>query len=661
MLLLAVLLAPMTVAVPAMAVDPATAGPLLPVYADAAQVDAACAKGLTDARGAIARFANLPAAASSGEVLRQWDAVSVLLEDFSGPVELASAVSTDEKVRNAADACNVKVAELQSELYQNPQVYAQLRRVQPADGADAELLKISNEGFEDAGVTLPADKRKRAKQVLDRIEALAVEFQRNTRENRGSITFTASEMEGLPASFMAKHPADAQGRHVLAMDYPDYFPFMDNAISGDARRRYFVAFNSIGGERNIAILNEASTLRKELATLFGKASYAEYAIARRMAGTPEKVLAFLAQVKDKVTEAEKQDLDVLRQAKARLLGRDPAEVKLERWDVAFYSERVRRERYAVDQDALRRYFPTEAAIAWVFELAEKMYGVHFAPRKVASWHEDVRYFDVMDADGKFIAGAYLDPYPRPGKYNHAAVWPVRHGSTLTGRTPISVLVTNLDRKGLDHNELETLLHEFGHLLHGDLSRTKYASLGGTSVRRDFVEAPSQMFEEWARNSESLGLLKKHCGDCPAVDDALLNRINQARKFARGIRYARQHNLASFDMALAGSQPGEALATWRGIEEASALGHVTGTRFPAQFGHLLGGYAAGYYGYMWSEVLALDMVSRWNGKLMEPATGRRYREMVLSRGGEAPPDQLVRDFLGREPSPEPFFAEIVGKR
>jgi thimet oligopeptidase len=252
-------------------------------------------------------------------------------------------------------------------------------------------------------------------------------------------------------------------------------------------------------------------------------------------------------------------------------------------------------------------------------------------------------------------------YPRPGKYNHAAVWPVRHRSGLTGRTPIGVLVANLNRQGLNHRELETLLHEFGHLLHGDLSRTRYATLAGTSVRRDFVEAPSQMFEEWTRRVEPLALMKNHCDKCPTVDAKLLTRINQARVFGAGIRYARQHMLATFDMALAGPQPGEPLATWTKLEEASSLGHVAGTQFPAQFGHLMGGYAAGYYGYMWSEVLALDMASQWGKNLLDGKVGRRYLDQVLSRGGEVPPQKMVRDFLGREPSPEPFFAEITGKR
>jgi thimet oligopeptidase len=468
-------------------------------------------------------------------------------------------------------------------------------------------------------------------------------------------------MRGLPQSYLDKHKPDADGRYTLTMDYTDYFPFMENADSGNARRRYFLAFNNVGGEQNLGLMDEADKLRKELAGLFDKPSYAAYALQRQMAGTPDAVLRFLAQVRDKITTVERRDLEVLRQAKAKHLHLPVAKVKLERSDLYYYTERVRRERYDVDQEALRRYFPSEASVAWMFDLAQRMYGVRFVAVDVPLWHEDVRYYDVVNERGERIAGAYLDLYPRPGKYNHAAVWPVRHGSTLVGRTPIAVLVANLDRKGLNHSELETLLHEFGHLLHTDLSRAQYSTLSGTNVRHDFVEAPSQMFEEWTRHLEPLALMPQHCKDCPKVDASLLKRINQARRFGAGIRYARQHVLASFDMQLAGPEPRDPMTTWIGLENATPLGYDAGTHFPEQFGHLLGGYAAGYYGYMWSEVLALDMASRWGKNLLDAKTGRRYLDLVLSRGGEVPPQEMVREFLGREPSPAAFFAEITGKR
>lgn len=634
---------------------------LLPVFKDAAAVESFCAAGLSSAQRAIDAMASKPLdALNPSTTLAAWDAIAIAMDDVN-PVSIHSATHPDKPVREAAEACELKLSQLQTALFQNASVFERMRRNAPTAGAAKQVWQVAMEGFEDAGVTLPEDKRARAKEIFDKLDALGIEFQRNSRDNLPTVPMTAAELEGLPKSYLDGHKPNDKGVVELKLNYPDYMPFMDNAVSSEARRRYYLAFNQIGGQRNIDILNEASALRKELATLFGKPSFAHQIIARRMAQSPERVLAFLDTVKTKVQQVEKADLDLLRQAKADLLGRPLDETRIERWDTSFYSERVRKAKFAVDQNALRRYFPTEASIEWLLDLTQRLYGVRFVKADAPVWHTDVRYYDIVDAKGQRIAGAYLDPFPREGKYNHAAVWPIRAGSTRADRAPISVLVTNMNRQGLDHGELETLLHEFGHLLHGTLSKTEYAALAGTSTRRDFVEAPSQMFEEWARSLEPLALFKNHCKDCPTVDAKLLDRLKQSKRFGAGIHYGRQYILAAFDMALASATPGEALGTYKALEDASPLPNVPGTMFPSRFGHLMGGYAAGYYGYMWSQVLALDMATAWRGKLLDAKVSQRYLDKVLSRGGEVPADQLVRDFLGREPSPEPFFAQITGKR
>ena len=290
-----------------------------------------------------------------------------------------------------------------------------------------------------------------------------------------------------------------------------------------------------------------------------------------------------------------------------------------------------------------------------------------------TWHPDVRVFDVVERDasgkdGAFIGTVYLDLFPRDGKYNHAAAWPVRPVSTLARqkaapgyRTPMAALVTNFDRVGYNQDELETMLHEFGHVMHGILSRTRYADEGGTSVKNDFVEAPSQMFEEWARREDALKFFAVVCKDCPQLSHEQIERLQQAHRYGRGSRYARQWLYAAYDMSLTTPHPEESMDAWRQIEGDTPLGTYPGTRFPASFGHLMSGYAAGYYGYMWSEVLALDMLSGFHGKLMNPVDGKRYRTDILSQGGQQPPEKLVEHFLGRAPNNEAFFREINGQR
>ena len=279
------------------------------------------------------------------------------------------------------------------------------------------------------------------------------------------------------------------------MDYPTYVPFLELATNADARRRVWMAKSREGGEKNLKILEQALQLRYELAQLHGQPDFASYALKRRMAQTPAAVYDFLGKVKAAADPLQAKEFGELRAEKARLDGTPLADTKLNRWDVNFLKERVRKARYSVDQEALRAYFPTEASVQYAMRLASSLYGVEFVARDVPRWHSDVRYYDVYDRapDGKrgaFVGGIYLDLFPRDGKYNHAAAFPVRGVSTLANRTPISVLVANLNAKGLNHEELETLLHEYGHVLHGVLSKTRYVDqsrhVGEARLRRGAV-------------------------------------------------------------------------------------------------------------------------------------------------------------------------------
>jgi len=380
-----------------------------------------------------------------------------------------------------------------------------------------------------------------------------------------------------------------------------------------------------------------------------------------MVGTPAVVNKFLADVKSAVTELEKKELGELRAEKAKDLGQPVDAVKLNRWDVAHYQEKIRKARYAIDQEELRKYFPTDKAIAYLFLVSETLYGIKIKEVPVKAWHEDVRHFEVVDAKaGKTISSFYFDLYPRDGKYTHAAAWAVRGTSKVTGREPMTVLVTNLDRKGLNVREMETLFHEFGHVLHGVLSTADYNPHAGTNTLQDFVEAPSQMFEEWVRRPGPLALMKTVCAECPQLSNDQFERLEAARRYGQGIKYQRQWEYGAFDMRLS-QKPQDVLQAWIAVERETPLGYVDGTMFPAQFGHLAQQYAAGYYGYMWSEVLALDMLSAFKGKLMDPAVGKRYRDTILAPGAQEEPMDLVKRFLGREPSSDAFFKEITGKR
>ena len=629
---------------------------------DASQINATCDAALARASATIKK---LEAKKGDNGFLKSWNDLQIDLENTGNPLGLLASVHTDKAARDASDACVLKLTSLGTDLFQNEKLYKRLSAVAPKNAVDAKLKKDLSEGFEDTGVTLPLDKRARAKAIFEKLEELRQAFDRNVRDDKTRVTFSAEELKGLPADYLSSRKLDDKGGLTLTMEYPDYNPFIQSATNEAARERYFRAFSSRGGTTNLTLLDEIATLRRELAGLYGLKSYADYSLRRKMVENAPTVTKFLAEVKTAVADAEKREIAELTELKAKDTNKPLAETKINKWDLSFYQEKIKQNRYKIDQEALRKYFPTDASVAYTLLVSEKLYGVKFKEVKLPpqnTWHKDVRYFDVTDAKtGKFISGFYLDLFPREGKYGHAAAFPIRGVSTLANRTPSTALVTNFNRVGLNHDELETMMHEFGHVLHGVLSKTTYNSQAGTNTLIDFVEAPSQMFEEWARREEALKLFATVCKDCPTLDSDMIKRLDEARRYGRGLRYARQHLFAEFDMALAGEKAEPAIVVWKRLENATPLGHVEGTMFPAAFSHIAGGYAAGYYGYMWSEVIALDMLSAFKGNMMDAATGARYRETILSNGGQVAPKELVKKFLGREPNSKAFFDELAGKR
>ena len=631
--------------------------PLIPVH-DAAAISKTCDSTLFLAASTVKAMERR----KGGAIFDEWNRLQIAVEDMVGPVYLLGSVSPDKKVRDASEPCLQALTAFNTQLFQSERLYRRVVAAKPSSPQQSQLKKDLIEGFEDTGVALPPAKRQRMKEILDRIEVLRQQFDKAVRDDPTTVTFTPEEMAGLPEAYVKAQKKDDKGNFVLDLKSPVYVPFVTNATNADARKRYYLAKMKEGGKDNLTLLDEAMSLRFEMAGLYGMKSYAEYTLQRRMAGTPATVDKFLAEVKAAISEAEKLEVAELAALKAKDVGKPPAETKLERWDSAFYAERLRQARFAIDQEALRKYFPTQSTVDFALKVSGNLYGIKFQKVKVPVWHDDVLYYDVFDATtGKFISGIYLDLYPRDGKYGHAAAFSVYGVSTKVGRTPVSVLVTNFDRKGLDHNELETLLHEFGHVLHGVLSKAVYNPHAGTSVKRDFVEAPSQMFEEWVRRAQTLSLMKEVCAECPQLTADQIKRLDEARKYGRAMRYTRQWSFATFDMALVSGKPRPSLETWQEIERNSIMGHVEGTLFPASFGHLMGGYASGYYGYMWSEVMALDMLSAFGNNLMDAKVGKRYRDTILSQGGQIEPQDMVKNFLGREPNSKAFFEELVGKR
>lgn len=649
------LAAPTLMAQTAAPAVPALPGPAFPAFPNPQTVAAKCNAGLALA---TRKLRALEKRAPTAGWVAAVDEFNATLEDASSPVTFVVNVHPDPAVREAAQACELRWQDFGSTFGQNEKLYAAARKVKVTNPIDRAFVKEMIDNFVDAGVSLPAAQRQRAKQMNDQMSELSQRFSRNVRDDKTRVPFAEAELAGVPEAMWKDKPRNEAGQVLLGVDAPTYTSVMERADNAASRERMYRARNAVGGESNLALLGELVQLRREYAGLFGFKSYDDFTLRRRMAQNTANAQRFLDEVKGALTERELREIDELRAAKALQLGAPLATTRIDRWDVAYYTERVRRERYAVDQEAFRGYFPPQQSMEFVMKLAERMLGVRYTRVPAALWHPDVQAYVATDVkSGKPLATLYVDLYPRDGKYNHAAVWGLRAGSTRTNRAPQSAFVVNMDRKGLTLDELETLLHEMGHALHGNLSATRYASQGGTSVLRDFVEAPSQMLEDWVYDKRVLALFGEVCPACKPVPAEMIDRALVARDYGKGIAMSLQHLYASYDLALHAADAPEPQALWARMEGATPLGHVQGTMLPASFEHLSGGYAAGYYGYLWSLVVAIDLRTAFAADRLDPVVGTRYRKTVLAQGSQKPPRELVRDFLGRETDAKAFFEDL----
>lgn len=630
-------------------------GPAFPQFKSADEIKSLCDRGLA---GATQRLTALEKRPVDKGWVAAYDDFFATQEDAQNSVDFVQYVHPDKALRDAAQACSLRWADFNSSLGQNEKIYRAMKKAPTADAIERELVRVGLGQFEDGGVALADPKRERAKQILDKITAIDQQFNKNIREAGVKVSFTEAELKGVPEGVWKSAPRDAEGRIVLGVEYPSYVPVMQSAESGAARERMWWAKVNEGGDANLKLMAEIVQLRHEYAGLFGYDNYVDFNLRRQMAKNAATANKFLDDVKSTVIAGERADLVELRAAKAEHLGTPVASTEVKRWDAPYYSERVRRQRFSVDQEAFRPYFPPEESLAFSMRIIEKMMGVTYTKIDQPLWHPDAQTFVVTDnKSGKAIAQLYVDLYPREGKFNHAAVWSLRASSTRLQRTPVAALVVNFDRKGLTLDEVETLLHELGHAVHNNLSNTRFAAQGGTAVMHDFVEAPSQMLEDWVYDKQVLKLMGEVCKTCKTVPDELVDKAVAAKGFAKGTKYGRQHLFASYDLALHGAEVPDPMALWAKMEGATPLGYVPGSKFPAGFAHLTGGYGAGYYGYLWSLVLAMDLRTGFAADKLSPVTGAAYRAKVLGQGGQRPAPELVRDFLGRESNSKAFFDDL----
>jgi thimet oligopeptidase len=611
---------------------------------------------LKEARAILARVTAAKGKRTVANTLSPFNDLSNLISQVSFQTELLFNAHTDSAVRDAANKAYLAADSLSTEIGLNRPLYEAFAAldVRRADEETRYAVWKIRRDFRRAGVDKDEATRARVKALNDEISEIGSTFDRNINEDRRSITVDdPSDLKGLPEDFIASH-APKDGKIAITTAYPDSIPVFQYAVRASVRQRLRREYDDRGYPKNLEVLSRLLEKRHELATLLGYKSYAEYIVGDKMIGSARAAGEFVQKVDRAARERTETDYAQLVQRKRRDV---PAASGLDPWDPNYYIERVRAEEYRFDSQEIRPYLQFEKVRDGLFEISGRLFGLRFKRVPgVPVWHESVEVYDVYEGRTR-LGRFYLDLHPREGKFSHAAMFGLVVG--LRGiQLPQAALLCNFPDPRtsagpalMERTEVETFFHEFGHLLHGILSgHTKWlrTSMGG--IEWDFVEAPSQMLEEWTRRYESLSRFAKHHKTGATVPEELVQRMARANTAARGMWTSRQDFFAALSLAYYSRDP-KGLDTTALAKELNERYYPVpwydGTHLQCNFGHL-NGYSAVYYTYLWSLVIAKDLFSQFAKakSILDPKTAARYRKAILEAGSVRPAADMVKRFLGR---------------
>lgn len=583
-----------------------------------------------------------------------------------------SYVSTDKQFRDAANDLQMQISQYMVDVATRRDVYKAIREYTDTnprlDPVQAKLVKEMLIGFKNSGMDLNDADLEKFKALNKEKAEYIIKFDKNIQEYKDPLAVTQEQLQGLGEDYIKKLSKTDDGKYLVTLDYPDYVPFMQNADDEQARKELEFKFNRRGGQENVELLEKTLTLRREIARLLGYKNHAELRLEDRMAKNPKTVMAFLKDLQKKLKPLGKKEDKEMIAYKNSKTGKNSR--TLYSWESGYWSNKFRKENLELDSEKIKEYFPSQVVIDGMLDLFGGVFGITFEPVDIPVWHPDVKAFKIKDkASGELVAYFYMDLYPREGKYKHAACFGLVEGEEKqdgTYQIPFVAIVANLNKPSgdtpslLKHSEVETLFHEFGHVLHNALTKAKYSAFSGTSVSWDFVEAPSQMLERWAWDPQVLKKISKHYKTGESLPDDLIKRMIAAKNFGAGGMYLRQDFFAQYDMSLhtADTTPDTTKLYFELTKKIRGLPLTKGTIPQASFGHIMGGYDAGYYGYLWSEVIAEDFFGEFkkNG-IFNPETGLKFRREILEKGGTLDEEKMVENFLGRPADNKPFLKSI----
>ncbi|ACG71667.1 Thimet oligopeptidase [Anaeromyxobacter sp. K] len=621
-----------------------------------------CRRDMDRARAEAARARALGPAGGLA-TLEAFDAAFAALSEAASRASLARNVHPDPALRDAAEAAEREVDALSTELSLDRGLYDALAGLDPSglDAATRHLVEKSLRDFRRAGVDRDDATRARVKALREELVRVGQEFGRNIKDDVRRLEVEPAALDGLPEDWRRAHAPGPNGRVTLTTDNTDYVPFLTYARSAAAREALWRLYRLRGHPRNLEVLSRMLARRADLARLLGYPSWAAYVTEDKMIGSEGAAADFIERIAG-AAEAR------MRRDHAQLLERkredSPGADRVDPWDSAWLQERVKAERYGFDSQSVRPYFEYQRVKQGVLDVTGRIFGIAYRRAPDAPvWHPEVEAWDVIE-DGALLGRVYLDMHPRDGKYKHYAQFTLASGQAGR-RLPEGVLVCNFPRPAagapalMEHGDVRTFFHEFGHLLHHVLGgHTRWAGQSGVATEWDFVEAPSQMLEEWVWDPEVLATFARHVETGEPIPAELVARMKAADEYGKGLMVRQQMFYAATSLELHRRDPA-ALDTTALVAELqeryTPFRHVPGTYFHESFGHL-DGYSAIYYTYMWSLVIAKDLLGPFReAGLLDPAPARRYRRAVLEPGGSKPAADLVKDFLGRPHAFDAFAA------
>jgi thimet oligopeptidase len=591
------------------------------------------------------------APAQDTAILQLWNDASISLRNAEAITGLLSSVHPDSAVIDLAEEIEIEVRRFANELLLDREVFDQLTslRADPMDDGARRVLTDALRDFRRAGVDRDDQTLARMRELNERETELSQAFSRNIRDGRRTASVPAGALAGLPDDFVAEHPAGDDGLVAITTEYPDVHPFLTYSRDADARRAVAMEYFNLAWPENDQVLADLLALRAEKARLVGYADWPDFDAEVKMIGTGSAIGEFIEKIAADSAEAGRRDLAVL---EAR--GADDGITTVDQASWRYLFGAVKREQYGVDAQEVRRYFDFDKVKQGLLDVTGRLFGLTYLPVDVPTWHEEVASYDVH-LEGALLGRIHLDLHPRERKYNHAAQFDLVPG-VRDRQLPEGVLVCNFPRGLMDHDEVVTLFHEFGHLMHHVLAgRHEWVRFSGVATEWDFVEAPSQMLEEWAWDAGVLQVFATDAAGTPIPTD-LVTRMRAADEFCKGLLARTQMLYSAISYRFHLEVPEDLTARlFELYPQYSLIAPLEGTHFHAGFGHL-DGYTSAYYTYFWSLVIAKDLFSAFDpNDLFDPVPAHRYRDAVLAPGGSQDAAALVAEFLGRPYDTEAFTA------